>query len=68
MEVGRGVKVAFPPMLAVDGLVFNAVATSYCIALGRAVKGKSMSVVLSHTGGILPHQRWDAVLSVVSSP
>jgi hypothetical protein len=58
MEVGRRVQVDVSNLVgcrlySVEGLVFSAVATSYCIAAGRAVKGRS----LSHTGGILPHQR-----------
>jgi hypothetical protein len=43
-------------MLAVEGLVFSAVVTSYCIAEGRIVTGRSMAAVPSHTGWVLPHQ------------
>ncbi len=64
MEVGRRVQVDISNLVgcrlySVEGLVFSAVVTSYCITAGRAVKGRSMAGVLSYTGGILPHQTFE---------
>jgi hypothetical protein len=61
MEIERRVQVDISNLVncrlcSVEGLVFSAVVTSYGTAAGRAVKGRSMAAVLSHTGGILPHQ------------
>ncbi len=48
MEVGRRLQVDISNLVGcrlynVEGLVFSAVNTSYCIAAGRAVKGRSLA-------------------------